>query len=83
MPEITLSLPAALGLMVLLLAIGAALVFGAIRLAGDRLPAAQANGPTATITPTPTLTLTPTIAFTSTPVPDRYAPAAVRVHQLG
>lgn len=69
MPEITLSLPAALGLMVLLLAIGAALVFGAMRVVGDRLPAAQANGPTATITPTPTLTLTPTIAFTSTPVP--------------
>lgn len=68
MPEITLSLPAALGLMVLLLAIGAVLVFGAIRVTGDRLPA-QANGPTATITPTPTQTFTPTIAATNTPVP--------------
>ncbi|PWH16481.1 MAG: hypothetical protein DDG60_04095, partial [Anaerolineae bacterium] len=69
MPEITLSLPTALGLMVLLIAISAVLVFVALRAAGERLPAAPANGPTATITPTPTLTFTPTIALTNTPVP--------------
>lgn len=69
MPEITISLPAALGLVVLLLVIGAVLVFAAMRVAGDRLPAAASNGPTATITPTVTVTFTPTTASTNTPVP--------------
>lgn len=69
MPEVTLSLPAALGLVVLLLVIGAVLVFGALRVAGDRLPVAQASGPTATLTLTPTITFTPTIEITNTPVP--------------
>ncbi len=69
MPEITLSLPAALGLLVLILVIGAVLVFVALRLTGGGLPAAQADGPTATITQTPTITFTPTVPATNTPVP--------------
>lgn len=70
MPEITLSLPAALGLLVLLLVIGAVLVFAVMRMTGAAgLPAAQAGGPTATITPSPTITFTPTIEVTNTPVP--------------
>jgi len=70
MPEVTLSLPMALGLLVLLLVIGAALVFAVMRITGGAgLPAAQANGPTPTITPSPTVTFTPTTAMTNTPVP--------------
>jgi len=70
MPEITLSLPVALGLLVLLLVIGAVLVFVVMRVTGAAgLPAAQADGPTATLTPTPTVTFTPTIELTNTPVP--------------
>lgn len=65
MPEITLSLPAALGALVVLLLIGAAVVFGALR-AADRVV-----DPTAipTATETPTVTPTPTEFFTLTPTP--------------
>jgi LysM repeat protein len=57
MPEITLSLPAALGLLALFLAIGAALVYFALSQAAN--PVAKATE-TPTITPTATLTVTPT-----------------------
>jgi LysM repeat protein/ribosomal protein L40E len=69
MPEITLSLPAALGLLALFLVVGAALVFLALRLAGGSTPLAPANGPTPTVTLTLTATLTPTEAATNTPIP--------------
>ncbi len=69
MPEVTLSLPAALGLLALLLIIGAVLVLVALKLTGGSLPAAQSSGPTATTTLTPTVTFTPTVAATNTPVP--------------
>jgi LysM repeat protein len=67
MPEITLSLPMALGLLTLFLMAGAALVFFAMRLTGTT--PAGASDVTATITATPTLSPTATIAFTQTPVP--------------
>lgn len=67
MPEITLSLPLALGLLALFLIVGAALVFIVLRVTGAN-PAAPA-GITATVTATPTLTATPTEVFTATPAP--------------
>ncbi len=73
MPQITLSLPAALGLLLVFLALGAALVFFGLRTTGrvaEPTPAPTATT-TATITPTPTVTLTPTPAPTNTPLPPR------------
>ncbi len=67
MPEITLSLPMALGLLTLFLLAGATLVFVAMRLTGAG--AASESDATATITATPTLSPTATILFTETPVP--------------
>ncbi len=68
MPEITLSLPAALGLLALFLIVGAALVFVVLRATGGTASPGQTQ---ATLTPTltPTLTVTPTEAATDTPVP--------------
>lgn len=70
MPEITLSLPATLGLLALFLAIGAVLVYLALR---GRSAAAVADATvTPTITQTTTATLTPTPpspTATSTPEP--------------
>lgn len=68
MPEITLSLPAVLGLLALFLVVGAALVFAVMRLTGSPTSAAPVNG-TATVTPTTAITLTPTEVLTATPVP--------------
>lgn len=65
MPEVTLSLPLALGLMILLLIIGAGAVFGVLQGTGRVAEATQ----TPTITATPTLTLTPTATLTATPEP--------------
>jgi LysM repeat protein len=73
MPEISLSLPAALGLLVLLVAIGAALVFFLTK--GKTENAAIVTTPTlsptvsATVTLTPTITLTPSPQPTATPLP--------------
>ncbi len=65
MPEITLSLPAALGALVVILLIGAAVVFGALRAAN------RVVDPTAVPTATNTATVTPTATevFTLTPSP--------------
>jgi len=71
MPEVTLSLPAALGLLILILGVGALVVYFAI----GRTSAAVAQPTvTPTITETPTLTPTttpppPTITFTPEPTP--------------
>lgn len=65
MPEITLSLPAALGALVLVLLIGAAVVFGALRATNRMVDPTPV--PTATETPSPTPT--PTEVFTITPLP--------------
>jgi LysM repeat protein len=62
MPEITLSLPIALGLLALFLSIGASLVFFGLRQTGRVVDP--------TVTPTVTLTLTPTTTPTpATPTP--------------
>ena len=68
MPEITLSLPAALGLLALFLVVGAALVFVVLRVSGGGEPAQQA-GPSPTITLTATITPTETEPSTNTPIP--------------
>lgn len=71
MPEITLSLPAALGFLSLFLLVGATVVFFALRSTGrvvDPTPVPTATE-TATITPTATETPLPTIVPTATPLP--------------
>lgn len=65
MPELTLSLPVAIGLVVIMLAIGAGVVFGVLR--GTGRVAEPTTTPTITLTPT--LTPTATEAPTSTPMP--------------
>jgi LysM repeat protein len=73
LPEITLTLPAALGFLALFLAIGAGLVYFALRQTG------QVVEPTVTPTVSPTLTLTPsptplipTPTYTPVPSPTPY-----------
>lgn len=71
MPELTLSLPIALGLLLIFLAIGAAALFFTLKGAGripDQTPIPTITQ-TETITPTPTDTLIPTDAPTITPEP--------------
>lgn len=65
MPEITLSLPAALGFLALFLLIGAVLVFLALRSTGRVIEPTPQPSPTVT----PTITLTPTETLPPTPVP--------------
>jgi len=65
LPRLTLSLPIAIGLVILLIAIGAGTVYGVLSGTGRVLEPTQ----TPTVTITPTLTLTPTATLTSTPVP--------------
>jgi LysM repeat protein len=67
MPEITLSLPAALGLLALFLVVGATLVFVVLRVTGVEGPTPAQPSPTITLT----LTITPTETelATNTPVP--------------
>lgn len=74
MPEITLSLPAALGALAVILLIGAAAVYFSLRagLTGATITEPTAEGTateTATITPTPTETLPPTALPTETAQP--------------
>jgi LysM repeat protein/ribosomal protein L40E len=63
MPEVTLSLPAALGALAVILLIGAAAVYFSLR-AGI---GGQLSEPTAVVTPTLTVTITPTATETSIP----------------
>ncbi|NMB87008.1 MAG: LysM peptidoglycan-binding domain-containing protein [Chloroflexi bacterium] len=65
LPEVTLSLPIALGLVILILGIGAAIVFAVLRGTGRVVEPTQT--PTVTMTPTNTATLAPTA--TNTPLP--------------
>jgi LysM repeat protein len=71
MPEITLSLPLALGLIAILLIVGAAAVFIGLRTSGHVTSptAVPTVTQTATTTPTPTETLIPTETPTPTPLP--------------
>lgn len=72
MPEITLSLPVALGLLVLFVAIGALMVFLTLRsIGGGALPTPQ---PSPTLTPTITPTLLPTETPTPIPTPTEQPP---------
>lgn len=68
MPEITLSLPAALGALVIILLIGAAVVYFSLSagIGGQQLTEPTAEG---TTTPTPTMTLTPTATLPPTAIP--------------
>jgi LysM repeat protein/ribosomal protein L40E len=68
MPEITLSLPAVLGLLALFLIVGAALVFAVMRITGGPATNAPVAG-SPTVTPTVAITTTPTLEVTDTPVP--------------
>jgi LysM repeat protein len=65
MPEVTLSLPVAMGLILVLLVIGAGVVYGVLR------QTERIVEPTATVTQTvtPTITLTVTATVTSSPEP--------------
>jgi LysM repeat protein len=68
MPEITLSLPVAIGLLAVFLTIGAVMVFFALK-QDDRI-VLPTETPTITITPTPSITPTPvTPTNTATPEP--------------
>jgi len=74
LPEITLSLPAALGLLALFISLGALVVFlilnpGKPAEVGDVTMEAGTATSSPTITITPTITLTPTQAPTWTPLP--------------
>ncbi len=64
-PEITLNLPIALGLMILLVGVGAAVVFGVLR--GTGRVVEPTVTPTITTTPTQTMTSSPTV--TASPLP--------------
>jgi len=65
MPEITLGLPAALGLMAVILLIGAGVVYGALNMGGRVVEPTPVFTPTETALPSPTATETPT----HTPIP--------------
>ncbi len=69
MPEITLSLPAVLGLLALFLIVGAALVFFVMRLTGSTPAVTNPEAGTATATATLTATVAFTESVTFTPVP--------------
>ncbi|OQY93485.1 MAG: hypothetical protein B6D39_02775 [Anaerolineae bacterium UTCFX2] len=81
MPEITLSLPAVVGLLALFLATGAILVYLALN--ATSAPAAEATAsPTVTLTETPTLTSTP-VTPTATWTPEPSPTPLVYTVQLG
>ncbi len=70
MPSITLSLPAAIGLLALFLGIGAIIVFFALRQAPEAIvPPTVTSTVTATATGTQTATITPLPTLTNTPLP--------------
>jgi LysM repeat protein len=69
MPEITLSLPAVLGLLAVFLIVGAVLVFAMLRITGGKTGGAQGAEGTPTLTPTLTAAITATEIASLTPVP--------------
>jgi LysM repeat protein len=71
MPEITLSLPAAIGMLALFLGIGAILVYFALRTQPEMIIESTSTATaTITLTPTPTDTIPPpTLTYTSEPSP--------------
>lgn len=82
MPEMTLSLPAVIGLLIVFLAIGGGIVYFATNQGGQAAAAPPTTTPTITLTPTATITPTPvTPTVTNTPQPTA-TPQSYRV-QLG
>ncbi len=69
LPEITLSLPAALGLLALFITLGAVVVFLILNLGGSPAAVADATQEEGTPTTSPTVTITPTITQTPTQAP--------------
>jgi len=71
LPEVTLSLPIAIGLLLLILAIGAGTVYAVMQGTGQVVEPTPSVTPTltSTVTPTPTASLTPTLEATWTPLP--------------
>ncbi len=59
MPQVTLSLPAVLGLLVVFISIGGGLVYFALRQPGQAAALPDTTTPTITLTPSPTITPTP------------------------
>ncbi|MCJ7584569.1 MAG: LysM peptidoglycan-binding domain-containing protein [Anaerolineales bacterium] len=72
MPEITISLPLALGLLIVILFIGAAALYFGLRTTGHVTSPTEI--PTATLTPTNTPTPTETLIPTETPTPTQLPP---------
>ncbi len=70
LPEFTLSLPAALGILALVITLGAVIIFLVLQgtppaETGDTTPVAEAGS----ATPSPTITITPTVTSTATQAP--------------
>ena len=72
MPSVTLNLPLAIGLIIVLLGIGAGVVYAFLNQTGMVVEptVTLTSSPTTTVSMTPTVTLTPTIQPTNTPLPD-------------
>ncbi len=77
LPDVTLSLPFAIGLILVILAVGAGIIFLILRGTG------QVTGPrpTPTVTLTPTLEQSPTPTITSTPLPT-FTPLPPKEHTV-
>ena len=69
MPEITISLLVVIGLMILLIAVGAGTVFAVFQTSKPKDPSSTIIPPTLTATVTPTSTIVPTETLTPTPAP--------------
>ncbi|MAT43172.1 MAG: hypothetical protein CL609_12585 [Anaerolineaceae bacterium] len=72
LPSITLNLPVAIGLIIILMAIGAGVVFAVLQQTDQIVEPTATTTPTLTptLTVTPTVTSTPTLEPTLTPLPD-------------
>jgi LysM repeat protein/ribosomal protein L40E len=69
LPEITLSLPAALGLLALFITLGAVAVFLILNNPGDPTAVGDITTEAGTATSSPTITITPTVTLTPTEAP--------------
>lgn len=77
LPSITLSLPLALGLLLIILAVGGGIIFLILRGSGQ----VTSQAPTATVSPTATFELSPTPSTTPTPEPT-YTPLPPLEYQI-
>lgn len=77
-PAVTLSLPVLFGIAVLLIVVGAGVVYAVLKGLGDKSPVAAVSSTiTATHTTTVTVTMTPTVTPTGTPQPTWTLPPPV------